>query len=73
MSMISCDFRAEARAAEQMAATETSEIDRSDWLFLALAWQALARRHDSLGESLKQDTPAPVDAETSSASESSTV
>jgi hypothetical protein len=37
MSMILCDYRAEARAAAQMADTATSEVDRSDWLFLALA------------------------------------
>jgi len=62
MSMIFCDYRAEARAAAQMADTATSEVDRSDWLFLALAWQALARQHGGTGESLEQDTPAPDDA-----------
>ena len=46
MSVIACDYRAEARAAAQIAEAATSEIDRSDWLFLALAWQALARSHD---------------------------
>jgi len=45
-----------------MADTATSEVDRSDWLFLALAWQALARQHGGTGESLEQDTPAPDDA-----------
>lgn len=63
MSMIFCDYRAEARAAAQMADTATSEVDRSDWLFLALAWQALARHHDGAGEAHEQDTPAPGGAE----------
>jgi hypothetical protein len=56
--MIASDYRAEARAAAQMAETEASELDRSDWLFLAFAWQALARSQDDLGASLK-DPPAP--------------
>jgi hypothetical protein len=60
--MIASDYRAEARAAAQMADTETSERDRSDWLFLAFAWQSLARRKDDLGGSLK-DPPAPGDIE----------
>jgi hypothetical protein len=59
MSMILSDYRAEARAAAQMADQETSERDRSDWLFLALAWQALARCQEDLGESLKEDRRAP--------------
>ena len=59
MNMVSCDYRAEARAAAQMADEETSEVDRSDWLFLALAWQALARRQDGIGDSLKHDAAAP--------------
>ena len=63
MSMILCDYRAEARAAAEMADTATSEVDRSDWLFLVLAWQALARQHGGTGESLAQDAPAPGDAE----------
>jgi len=46
MSVIACDYRAEARAAAQIAEAATSEIDRSDWMFLALAWQALARSRD---------------------------
>jgi len=58
MSAIACDYRAEARAAAQIAEAATSEIDRSDWLFLALAWQALARSH---GPEL--DRPAPAAAE----------
>jgi len=63
MSTIVCDYRAEARAAAQMADTATSETDRSDWLFLALAWQALARSHDGKGDTLEQDAPALADAE----------
>jgi hypothetical protein len=59
MSMVSTDYRAEARAAAQMADTETSEVDRSDWLFVALAWQALARRQDAMGQTLRQDKPVP--------------
>jgi hypothetical protein len=58
MSMMSSDYRAEARAAAQMADTETSEIDRSDWLFLALAWHALARRQDGVADTLKPDPAA---------------
>ena len=66
MSMISADFRAEARAAAQMADTETSEADRCDWLFLALAWQALARRQNMVGESVGKERPAVGAAEAGS-------
>jgi hypothetical protein len=55
MSVIACDYRAEARAAAQIADTTTSETDRADWLFLALAWQALARSHD------RKDYPSELD------------
>jgi len=63
MSTILCDYRAESRAAAQMADAATSEIDRSDWLFLALAWQALARSHDGKSDSVEQAPPAPAGAE----------
>jgi hypothetical protein len=49
MSVIACDYRAEAKAAAQIADTATSQTDRADWLFLALAWQALARSQDRKG------------------------
>lgn len=45
MSTMLCDYRVESKAAAQMADAAASEIDRSDWLFLALAWQALARSY----------------------------
>jgi len=46
-----------------MAATATSEVERFDWLFLALAWQALARcqdDHDDQDEASSQDTRPQV-------------
>jgi hypothetical protein len=52
MSMIFCDYQAEAEAAAQMADTATSRVDRSDWLFLALAWQALVPHHGAPQENL---------------------
>jgi hypothetical protein len=63
MSVIACDYWAEARAAAQIADTATSEIDRSDWLFLALAWQALARGHDRKGYPPELDGLSPAAAE----------
>lgn len=59
MSAIACDYRAEARAAAQIAEAATSEIDRSDWLFLALAWQALARSRDTKRCSPELDALSP--------------
>ncbi len=61
MSTISCDYQAEARAAMDMADTASSEIEQFEWLFLALAWQALARCRDA--EALRQDTSASTGAE----------
>jgi hypothetical protein len=58
MGMIHCDYQAESRTAAQMADAAKSEIDRSDWLFLALAWQALARNYGAHGDSLEQDRAA---------------
>jgi hypothetical protein len=54
MSMFDCDFQTETRAAMKMAATTESDLERMEWLCLALAWQALARFHDS--ETSQQDT-----------------
>jgi hypothetical protein len=63
MNMILRDYQAESRAAAQMADTAVSETDRSDWLFLALAWQALARNYGREGDSLEQYPPAQAGAE----------
>jgi hypothetical protein len=54
MSKFDCDYEAETRAAMEMAAKATSEVERCEWLLLAMAWQALARCHD-----FQQSTPAP--------------
>jgi hypothetical protein len=36
-----CDYRAEAAAAMEMAATATNEAERLKWLRIALAWRDL--------------------------------
>ena len=59
MSNIDCDYETEITAAVQMAETATSNFERFDWLFLALAWQALSRCHN---ENIQQAAPAPVEA-----------
>ncbi len=59
MSVFDCDYENESRAALQMAASTNSEPERMEWLWLALAWQALARLHDS--ETIQQDTTSPSD------------
>jgi hypothetical protein len=46
MSNIDCDYQDEITGAMQMVETATSNVERADWLFLALAWQTLARCHD---------------------------
>ncbi|WP_156928001.1 hypothetical protein [Bradyrhizobium sp. Tv2a-2] len=63
MGMMLCDYQAESRTAAQMADAATSEIDRSDWLFLALAWQALARSYGGHGAALEQNPPAQAGVE----------
>ncbi len=62
MSITVCDYQAEARAAMEAAATASGELERFEWLFLALAWQALARCHDNNDEAFQQDAPAPSSA-----------
>ena len=54
MSVFDCDYENESRAALEMAASTNSEPERMEWLWLALAWQALARLHDS--ETIQRDT-----------------
>ncbi len=43
----------------EMAASTNSEPERMEWLWLALAWQALQRLHDS--ETIQQDTSSRSD------------
>ena len=45
MSNMDCDYQGEIAAAMQMADTAVSNIERFDWLFLALAWKALSHCH----------------------------
>ena len=59
MSVFNCDYENETRAAMEMAASTDSEPERMEWLWLALAWQALARLHDS--ESIPQDSSSRSD------------
>ncbi len=59
MSMFDCDYQNETRAAMEMAASTSSEPERMEWLWLALAWQALQRLHDS--ETIQQDTSGRSD------------
>ena len=59
MSIFDCDYENETRAAMKMAALTNSEPERMEWLWLALAWQALARLHDS--EAIQQNTRSRSD------------
>jgi hypothetical protein len=55
------DYRAEARAAMQMAVATACAPDRLNWVRLALAWHDLARAHEqNPGETFKQGTGSPL-------------
>lgn len=53
---INCDYQAEIKSAMQMAGEAANDIERFEWLFLARAWQALARCRD---ETFPRDIFAP--------------
>lgn len=60
MSQIDCDYEDEIRTALKIADTAASDTERFEWLFIALAWQALIQCHD---RTFQRGASARLDAE----------